>query len=164
VDRPLIVEKPWGYEQLWAVTDQYVGKLLHVREGHRLSLQYHRQKDESCYLLNGSIRLLKGSTVDELTAQDLEPGACWRNRPGELHWLEALKDSDILEASTRHLDDVVRVRDDYGRVGANEPAGAHRIEAELALRRACARLDEAELGPGKLEAGVGEWLRTRGRW
>jgi quercetin dioxygenase-like cupin family protein len=117
---PRIVEKPWGYEHLWAVTDQYVGKLLHVRKGHRLSLQFHREKDESCYLMYGRVRLLKGPTVDQLTAQELGPGAYWRNQPGELHWLEALQDSDILEASTHQLDDVVRVRDDYGRVDGSQ--------------------------------------------
>jgi mannose-6-phosphate isomerase len=109
------IEKPWGFEIWWAHTDLYAGKILHVDQGHRLSLQYHQHKDESCYLLVGSVRLVKGGSMDELDSVDLEPGACWRNQPGEIHTIEALAPSDVLEVSTPQLDDVVRLLDDYGR-------------------------------------------------
>jgi quercetin dioxygenase-like cupin family protein len=111
------VSKPWGFEIWWAVTEQYAGKLLHVEQGHRLSLQYHRHKDESCYLLSGRLRLTKGPSVDDLSTEEKRPGDAWRNRPGEIHALEALETSRVLEASTPQLDDVVRLLDDYGRVG-----------------------------------------------
>jgi quercetin dioxygenase-like cupin family protein len=111
------VSKPWGFEIWWAVTEQYAGKLLHVEQGHRLSLQYHRHKDESCYLLSGRLRLTKGPSVDELSTQEKRAGDAWRNRPGEIHTLEAVETSRVLEASTPQLDDVVRLLDDYGRVG-----------------------------------------------
>jgi mannose-6-phosphate isomerase len=111
------VSKPWGFEIWWAVTEQYVGKLLHVERGHRLSLQYHKQKDESCYVLSGRVRLTKGPSVNELSTEDKRTGDAWRNRPGEIHTLEALETSRVLEASTPHLDDVVRLLDDYGRAG-----------------------------------------------
>jgi mannose-6-phosphate isomerase len=109
------VEKPWGFEVWWAQTDLYVGKLLHVEEGHRLSLQYHERKDESCYVLSGLVRVLKGPSVDDMTSCEMGPGTSWRNLPREIHTIEALQTSDILEASTPHLDDVVRLFDDYGR-------------------------------------------------
>jgi len=114
---PQRVDKPWGYEIWWAHTDSYAGKLLHVEQGHRLSLQYHQHKDESCYVLTGLVRLVKGATVDELEEVDLGPGSCWRNRPGEIHTIQALETSLVVEASTPQLDDVVRISDNYGRAG-----------------------------------------------
>jgi mannose-6-phosphate isomerase len=114
---PQRVDKPWGYEIWWAHTDSYAGKLLHVEQGHRLSLQYHQHKDESCYVLTGLVRLVKGATVDELEEVDLGPGSSWRNRPGEIHTIQALETSLVVEASTPQLDDVVRLSDDYGRAG-----------------------------------------------
>lgn len=115
------VEKPWGYEIWYALTEDYAGKILHVDRGHRLSLQFHEQKDESCYLLTGRVLLIKGPTADELTEQTLGPGQTWRNRPGDVHTIEALEDSDVLEVSTPHLDDVVRLQDHYGREGTSQP-------------------------------------------
>jgi mannose-6-phosphate isomerase len=115
------VEKPWGYEIWYALTEHYAGKILHLDRGHRLSLQFHERKDESCYLLTGRVLLIKGPTADELTEQTIGPGQTWRNRPGEVHTIEALEDSDVLEVSTPHLDDVVRIQDDYGRQGATQP-------------------------------------------
>ncbi len=115
------VEKPWGYEIWYALTEEYAGKILHVDQGHRLSLQFHERKDESCYLLTGRLLLIKGPTADELTEDTLSPGQTWRNRPGEIHTIEALEDSDVLEVSTPHLDDVVRLQDDYGRQGTSTP-------------------------------------------
>jgi mannose-6-phosphate isomerase len=109
------VKKPWGFEIWWAHTDAYAGKLLQVERGHRLSLQYHQRKDESCYLLSGHVRLVKGPSIHELDERELGPGACWRNAPGEVHTVEALETSVLIEASTPELDDVVRLMDDYDR-------------------------------------------------
>jgi mannose-6-phosphate isomerase len=109
------VSKPWGFEIWWAVTEWYVGKLLQVEQGHRLSLQYHERKDESCYVLSGSLRLTKGPSLDKLLTEEKQAGDAWRNLPGEIHTVEAVETSLILEASTPHLDDVVRLMDDYGR-------------------------------------------------
>jgi len=113
-DVPYRVEKPWGYELIWAVTDRYVGKLLHVRVGHGLSCQYHRRKDETMHVLRGEIRLRSG-TESELTERILRAGESIHIPPGMVHEVEALTDSDILEASTPELDDLVRLRDRYGR-------------------------------------------------
>ncbi len=116
---PRRVEKPWGYEIWWAATDQYVGKVLHVNKGHRLSLQYHEQKDESCYVLSGRLIVVQGETEDTLTERTVSVGDVWRNLPRVIHTIEALEDADVLEASTPYLDDVVRIRDDYGREGTS---------------------------------------------
>ena len=121
------VEKPWGFEIWWAHTDQYAGKLLHVEQGHRLSLQYHQHKDESSYLLTGCVRLSKGAGIDELATTLMNPGDCWRTRPGEVHTLEALEPSKILEASTPQLEDVIRLMDDYGRASDRSPEIAHPV-------------------------------------
>jgi mannose-6-phosphate isomerase len=109
------VDKPWGHEVWWADTDHYAGKLLVVNEGHRLSVQLHREKDETSYLLSGKLLVLQGPGPDELTERVIEPGGSWRNEPGLVHTLEALEDSTVLEVSTPHLDDVVRLSDRYGR-------------------------------------------------
>ncbi len=114
---PRRVEKPWGYEIWWAATDQYVGKILHVNKGHRLSLQYHERKDETCYVLAGRLILVQGQSEDALSERTISVGDVWRNTPGVIHTIEALEDADVLEASTPHLDDVVRLRDNYGREG-----------------------------------------------
>ena len=118
---PRHVEKPWGHEIWWAATDHYAGKILHVRAGHRLSVQYHERKDETSYVLRGRLILLKGTSADDLVATAVATGAQWRNRPGEVHTIEALEDADVLEVSTPHLDDVVRLSDGYGRKGTNTP-------------------------------------------
>ena len=117
---PRHVEKPWGYEIWWAVTDQYVGKILHVDKGHRLSLQYHEHKDETSYLLSGRLLLVQGESVDSLTEREVGPGQGWHNHRGLIHTIEALEDSDVLEASTPFLDDVIRLEDNYGREGTSE--------------------------------------------
>jgi mannose-6-phosphate isomerase len=109
------VDKPWGHEVWWANTDHYAGKLLVVDAGHRLSVQLHREKDETSYLLAGKLLVLQGPSADELTERVIEPGGSWRNEPGVVHTLEALEDSTVLEVSTPHLDDVVRLSDRYGR-------------------------------------------------
>jgi len=109
------VEKPWGHEIWWAQTDCYAGKLLVVEAGHALSLQYHREKDETSYLLSGRLRLVQGATAEMLSEREVESGQAWRNEPGTVHSIEALEDSVVLEVSTPHLDDVVRLEDRYGR-------------------------------------------------
>ena len=121
VAKPRRVEKPWGHELIWAETEDYVGKLLFVKAGEALSLQFHEEKDETLFLLSGEIVLELGSGVHSLEPVRLGEGECVRVFPGVLHRLEAVKDSTLLEASTAHLDDVVRVRDRYGRAG--EPEG-----------------------------------------
>ena len=114
------VQKPWGHETIWAHTDQYVGKVLHVKAGHALSLQYHNQKDETIHLLRGEMiyRIQEG---DRLVEVPFKAGQSYRNTPGTIHQMEAVTDCDILEASTPHLDDVVRLTDRYGREGTSAP-------------------------------------------
>jgi mannose-6-phosphate isomerase len=116
---PSRVEKPWGHELWWANTDAYAGKLLYVDSGHRLSLQMHREKDETSYLLSGRLRLTRGADVDELSELEVGPGYAWRVEPGTVHCIEALEDSVVLEVSTPHLDDVVRLQDRYGRADSD---------------------------------------------
>ncbi|MGA2928804.1 MAG: cupin [Solirubrobacteraceae bacterium] len=119
--QPKHVDKPWGHELWYAHTESYAGKVLHVIKGHRLSLQYHERKDETCYLIDGSVRLIQGATVDELSERTLLAGHAWRNVPGVVHTIEALETATILEVSTPELDDVVRLRDRYGRDGTSAP-------------------------------------------
>lgn len=109
-------DKPWGHEVLWAWGPGYVGKLLHVRAGEALSLQYHEMKDETLSVLSGRLRLEHGPGPDALEVRDLAPGDCVRLVPGTVHRLTALEDADVLEASTTELGDVVRLEDRYGRV------------------------------------------------
>jgi mannose-6-phosphate isomerase-like protein (cupin superfamily) len=113
--QPRRVEKPWGHELWWANTDAYAGKLLYVEAGHRLSLQLHRKKDETSYLLSGRLRLTRGPAAEDLSEQEIGPGHAWRVEPGTVHTIEAIEDAVVLEASTPHLDDVVRLEDRYGR-------------------------------------------------
>ncbi|MEA2304840.1 MAG: mannose-6-phosphate isomerase [Solirubrobacteraceae bacterium] len=120
-DLPVRVEKPWGHEIWWAWTDDYVGKIIHVDAGHKLSVQYHELKDETSYLLSGRMNLYKGSSLEDLAVTEIAAGHQWRNRPGEVHTIEALEDSDVLEVSTPHLEDVVRLQDAYGREGTSAP-------------------------------------------
>jgi mannose-6-phosphate isomerase len=118
---PRRIEKPWGYEIWWAHTEQYAGKILHVNAGHRLSLQYHNEKDESCYLLSGELLLVQGTSAEDLNETVISEGHVWRNTPGLVHTIEAIEDADVLEASTSQLDDVVRLADAYGRQGTSTP-------------------------------------------
>jgi mannose-6-phosphate isomerase len=118
---PRRIAKPWGYELWYALTERYAGKILHVERGHRLSLQFHERKDESCYLLTGRLLLVQGPSAEQLDERVLETGAVWRNEPGDVHTIEALEDSDVLEVSTPDLDDVIRLTDNYGRAGTSDP-------------------------------------------
>jgi mannose-6-phosphate isomerase len=114
------VPKPWGHETIWAVTDQYVGKVLHIKAGQSLSLQYHNQKDETIHLLSGEM-IYRVKIDGELQDVKLKAGESYRNQPGTVHQMEAVTDCDVLEASTPHLDDVVRLSDRYGREGTSAP-------------------------------------------
>jgi mannose-6-phosphate isomerase-like protein (cupin superfamily) len=117
---PRRVEKPWGWELIWAVADTYVGKVLFVKAGESLSLQYHEEKDESWYIESGRARLELGDVGQEPLDEDvITTGACFRYRPGTVHRVTALEDTTILEVSTPHLDDVVRLEDKYGREGTS---------------------------------------------
>ncbi|MEX0892583.1 MAG: cupin domain-containing protein [Gemmatimonadota bacterium] len=110
------IDKPWGHELIWAHTDRYVGKILHVRAGHALSVQYHERKDETLHLLRGRLRIWTGASVAALEEVELREGQSLHLPAGTVHRLEAVTDVDVLEASTPELDDVVRLQDRYGRV------------------------------------------------
>ncbi len=119
---PRRVEKPWGWELIWAHTEAYVGKLLFVRAGQSLSLQFHREKDESWYVESGRAKLELGDTGEAvLKSEIVSIGACFHYRPGTVHRVTALEDTTIIEVSTPQLDDVVRLEDAYGRAGTSEP-------------------------------------------
>jgi mannose-6-phosphate isomerase len=147
------VPKPWGHETIWAKTDRYVGKVLHIKAGHALSVQYHKQKDETVFLLSGQLKYwvqteVKGQrpeakgqmatgphrtagtgetpvagrqAIPDMTDVNLRVGDAFRITPGTIHYMEAVTDCDILEVSTPELDDVVRLKDRYGREGTNAP-------------------------------------------
>lgn len=118
---PRRVEKPWGWELIWAHADAYVGKVLFVRAGESLSLQFHREKDESWHVQSGRAKVELGDAGQEaLDEEVVAPGACFRFRPGTVHRVTALEDTTILEVSTPHLDDVVRLEDAYGREGTSD--------------------------------------------
>jgi mannose-6-phosphate isomerase-like protein (cupin superfamily) len=128
-----MVPKPWGYEKIWARTDRYVGKILHINAGHALSVQYHERKDETIYLLSGELRYWVGTEAAGADAGDSQPatrgltdvrlrsGESFRITPGTVHYMEAVTDCDVLEVSTPELDDVVRLKDRYGREGTKAP-------------------------------------------
>jgi len=109
------VDKPWGYELHWAKTDRYVGKVLHVKAGHALSLQYHNRKDETMYLYSGSM-VLETEQQGQLVKRQMQPGDSVHITPKTVHRITAVEDCDVLEVSTPELDDVVRLEDRYGRI------------------------------------------------
>jgi mannose-6-phosphate isomerase-like protein (cupin superfamily) len=114
---PRRTEKPWGYELLFALTDRYAGKLIFIKKGHRLSPQYHSQKDESMFICQGKVLMeveYPGGPKQTIT---LEPGQCIHLPPFTRHRLEAIEDTTLFEVSTPELDDVTRLADDYGRTG-----------------------------------------------
>jgi mannose-6-phosphate isomerase len=119
---PRRVEKPWGWELIWAETDAYVGKLLFIRAGEALSLQYHQVKDESWLVREGLARVELG-VADEGNLETIEigEGDALHYPAGTLHRVTAVEDTLIVEVSTPHLDDVVRVEDRYGREGTSAP-------------------------------------------
>jgi mannose-6-phosphate isomerase-like protein (cupin superfamily) len=143
------VPKPWGHETIWAKTDRYVGKILHIKAGHALSVQYHNRKDETVYLLSGVLKywvatgsgpraagsglsslrtagtgetpVAARSPIPEMTDVNLKVGDSFRITPGTIHYMEAVTDCDVLEVSTPEVDDVVRLKDRYGREGTSAP-------------------------------------------
>ena len=116
------VEKPWGYELIWALTDRYCGKVLFIRAGHSLSLQFHREKDESWLVQSGRAKLELGEAGEGVLREEvIAAGAAFHYLPGTVHRVTALEDTTILEVSTPQLDDVVRLEDAYGREGTSGP-------------------------------------------
>jgi mannose-6-phosphate isomerase len=117
------VDKPWGHEIWWARTERYVGKLLHVKKGESLSLQYHNVKDETILIQSGKLLFeVKGKDEPgDLRRIEMVPGDSYHITPGTLHRMTGLEDTDILEVSTPELDDVVRLEDRYGRAGTSRP-------------------------------------------
>ena len=116
---PRRVEKPWGHELIWAHTERYVGKLLHIKKGHKLSLQYHNQKDETVHVQSGEMIF----QVDEgqgLIDKPMKAGDSYHIKPLTKHRMVAVTDVDVLEVSTPELDDVVRLEDAYGREGTTK--------------------------------------------
>jgi mannose-6-phosphate isomerase len=114
---PYRVAKPWGHELIWASTDRYVGKILHIEPGHLLSLQYHEKKDETIYVLRGEIIFrVREPGSDETRELRMREGDSYHVTPLTVHQMEAVTSADLLEASTPELDDVVRLQDRYGRV------------------------------------------------
>ena len=118
---PRRVEKPWGWELVWAEAEAYVGKLLFVKAGQSLSLQYHEVKDEAWLVQEGRASLELGEVGGPLETVEISPGDAFRYRPGTVHRVTAIEDLLVLEVSTPHLDDVVRLEDRYGRKGTSAP-------------------------------------------
>lgn len=114
------VSKPWGHELVFAQTERYAGKILHLEAGHCLSLQYHERKDETLYVLSGEVRLEVGND-GMMSEMRLAAGQAYRIRPGVRHRVSAECAADIVEVSSPELDDVVRLEDRYGRAGTNTP-------------------------------------------
>lgn len=112
-----VVDKPWGHELIWARTDRYVGKILHIKAGEALSLQFHRVKDETIMLLSGRMQLVYFSDGEDPRSRELRPREPVHIPPGLRHRMIALEDTDVLEVSTPELEDVVRLDDRYGRAG-----------------------------------------------
>jgi mannose-6-phosphate isomerase len=116
------VAKPWGHETIWAHSERYVGKILHINAGHELSVQYHNRKDETVYLLSGEIIYrVRPQGGDALEDVQLTIGESFRIAPGTIHQMVALTDCDVLEVSTPEVDDIVRLSDKYGREGTTAP-------------------------------------------
>jgi mannose-6-phosphate isomerase-like protein (cupin superfamily) len=115
------VDKPWGHELIWAHTDRYVGKILVIEAGQRLSLQRHLVKDESILVSSGRLRLHLEDDEGTVVVEELGPGAYRRVPTGRIHRYEAIDRCTLIEVSTPELDDVVRLEDDFGRAGTSAP-------------------------------------------
>ncbi len=113
--QPRKIDKPWGWELIWAETDRYVGKQLFVKAGQALSLQYHERKDESWLVQEGHASLELGKLGEALEVLELRPGDAFHYRPETVHRITAIEDTLVLEVSTPDLDDVIRLEDRYGR-------------------------------------------------
>jgi len=115
------VQKPWGSEHIWTHTERYVGKLIAIDAGSRLSLQLHNEKDESIYIVEGTLNLHLENDDGEVEVHRMEVGEFARIPTGRIHRFEAVTDTRLIEVSTPELDDVVRLEDDYGREGTSAP-------------------------------------------
>ncbi len=118
---PRTIDKPWGHEEIFAETETYVGKILVIRAGHALSLQFHEVKEETLRVLDGELDMITGPDVDHLRPIRMTAGVVFHVAPRELHRMAAVTDCRLLEVSTNHLDDVVRLEDRYGRQGTSAP-------------------------------------------
>ena len=118
---PLLVDKPWGHELIWVLTDRYCGKVITIDAGRRLSLQRHKVKDESVLVLSGLLRLHLEDEAGTIQPIDLGPGGTRRVPAGRKHRFEALERVELVEISTPELDDVERLEDDFGREGTSAP-------------------------------------------
>jgi quercetin dioxygenase-like cupin family protein len=114
------VEKPWGHEMIWAVTDRYVGKVLHIKAGQKLSLQYHQKKDETVMVWAGRMNFEHFVEGQPPQVREMGPGEAFHVTPGLRHRMMAIEDTDVFEVSTTELDDVVRLEDAYGRQGTSK--------------------------------------------
>jgi mannose-6-phosphate isomerase len=115
------VEKPWGYELVYASTDRYLGKILFIRAGEQLSLQFHKEKDETIYVQSGRVEFEIGEPGKPVDNEVVAPGRAFRLEPGTVHRMRALEDAILLEVSTPEADDVVRLEDRYGRAETPGP-------------------------------------------
>ena len=113
---PRKIDKPWGFELLFAHTTIYAGKLLFIKAGHRFSLQYHKEKDETLFIHNGKAIIELEGEDGQIVKYDASPGCCFRVTPGTKHRVTAIEDTTIFEVSTTELDDVERLEDDFGRI------------------------------------------------
>ena len=128
-----IKPKPWGKEIWWADTLKYAGKILEVKKGERLSLQYHRFKEETQYLFSGKVKMVYGKDAKKLRSKIIKPGAVFHIPPGLIHRVEGIAAKSIIfEVSTPHLNDVVKLQDDYGRKGSGND---ERMDRRLAKKR-----------------------------
>jgi mannose-6-phosphate isomerase len=119
---PRRVDKPWGYELIWALSDLYCGKKLFIKAGEALSLQFHKVKDEIIYVESGRVEFTLGAPGTAVPNSEIVgAGAAFHVTPGVVHRMRAIEDSTLLEVSTPHLDDVVRLEDSYGREGTSAP-------------------------------------------
>jgi len=112
---PQKTEKPWGFELLWAHTPKYAGKLIFVRKGHRLSLQYHEKKDETIYIHEGKVLMEIEGSDGRMESTILQAGQCRRIPPGTKHRIQAIEDTTFFEVSTPEREAVKRLEDHYGR-------------------------------------------------
>jgi mannose-6-phosphate isomerase len=110
------VEKPWGHEEIWAETPDYLGKVLVILAGRRLSLQHHERKEETIRVTQGEMLLHLEDDAGALVAHHLKPGDVRHIPPRRVHRMTGITDCEVYEVSTAHPDDVVRHSDDYGRV------------------------------------------------
>jgi len=115
------VDKPWGYELRWAITDRYLGKLIHIDAGQSLSLQYHVQKDETIFVVSGTLDLQLEDDHGDIQTHRLSPGMSAHVRPGRRHRFVAVETCEVFEVSSPEIDDVVRLEDSYGRAGTSAP-------------------------------------------